>query len=453
VFLVFLRARRICRGAAETLVFRVVRIEKHDSGRWKSEPMSRDTEATMDSSLQLDRTLRRVRRRLTWHRRLDLGVRGLLLGAGGALVVIVWHAVADPRLPWRAAAGLAVAAGLLPYLAYGLHRRVSSTSAAWFLDRRLAAGGRILTLEEPRGEPGPIETAFFSRLESEVSGLLGAHWSPSWVRTVRRLATLGVIVAAAGLVLLLGPAAPPAPGTGMPATAHGSGDHAPALERLSLALGAQGETALAERLAREAQRLGRGQAADPETERLLGELEERLRRHGLIVAVRTALGESATGRALARRLLGRDGRGDGVAVTAADESEERIALLEKVTRLPGLPAALERELRRALAAARVGNPEAFAAAAAAFREQLGPEGPAALLAESAERLASVRTGAAASDAPLGPPGKGAGHAGGEKPGRRSRAGVRGEPETTPVLDPNLRRVIRRYFASRGREHE
>ena len=61
--------------------------------------MSRDNADLKGTSLDLDRTLSRVRRRLTWYRRLDFGVRGLVIGASGAFVVITWHAVADEEIP------------------------------------------------------------------------------------------------------------------------------------------------------------------------------------------------------------------------------------------------------------------------------------------------------------------------------------------------------------------
>jgi len=422
--------------------------------------MSRDHEDPAGASRDLDRTLSRVRRRLTWHRRLDLGVRGLLIGAGGAFVVIVWHAVVDPGMPWRPGAALALAAGLLPCLAYALRRRVTWSSAAWFLDRKLTAGGRILTLREhrPPEAEGPRESAFLPRIEAEVSGLLGGSWSPSWSRPVRGLSALAVIGVASGLLLLLGPAASgPVTTTDAPPAASGPGRNASALERLAGELRSGGEAALAERLARAAERLARGQATDPETERLFEELEERLRRHGVLVTLRTVLESSPAGKALARRLLDGDTpdtHGDGVAVTTPDGSREQIALLERVARLPGLPEGLERDLERAVAALRSGNRDAFDAAAAALREQLGREAPAALLAESAERLAALRAGAVTSRAARPSPGGETRPAGGaEKPGPASKPDVRGEPETTTVLDPNLRRVIRRYFASRGQEHE
>jgi len=408
----------------------------------------------MGTSFDLDRTLGRVRRRLTWYWRLDLAIRGLLIGAGGALVVIAWHAVADPRLSWRLASSLALAAGLLPYVTYGLKRRISTTSAAWFLDRKLTAGGRILTLLEHRRAEDPGETPFLPRIETEVSGLLRDPWSPAWSKPIRRLPVLAGIVIAAALVLLLGPDTPvAAPTPGSPPTWSATIRHAPALERLAAELRARGEAALAERLAQAARRLARGEAPDPATERLLDELEERLRRHGVIVTLRIALGDSPAGRALARSLLGSDGAGDGVAVTAPGASKEQIALLQKAARLPGLPDALERELGRALAALQSGNREAFDVAAADLREQIGREAPADLLAESVERLAALKDGAATSGASRRPAPGELRPRRAEKPGPTAKPEVRGEPGTSTVLDPNLRRVIRRYFASRGQEHE
>jgi hypothetical protein len=265
---------------------------------------------------------------------------------------------------------------------------------------------------------------------------------------------LAGIVIAAGLVLLVGPDVPVGATTpGSSPTQSATTRHAVALERLARELRARGEVALAEHLAPAARRLARGQPVDPATERLFEELEERLRRHGVIVTLRTALGDSPAGKALARSLLGSDAPGDGVAVTAPGATQEQIALLQEAVRLPGLPDGLQRELGRALAALQSGNREAFDVAAAALREQLGGAAPAALLAESVERLAALRDGAATPGGSRRSSPGAVRSRGAEKPGPEAKPEVRGEPETSPVLDPNLRRVIRRYFASRGQEHE
>ncbi|MBN2492750.1 MAG: hypothetical protein JXQ29_18020 [Planctomycetes bacterium] len=398
----------------------------------------------MSGSIDVAGRVQSVARRATWQRRAEWLADGLRLGAACGVAAVAWRALVDPGFAWAPVAAMALAAGLVPFAVYGLSRRVQPLAAAWLLDRRLGAEGRIATLFE-----AGLAGRFAPCLEREAAALLAAPWRPSWRGVGRRLGGAAGLAGVAVLVLLL--ASPPVASTVRPLSA---AEEALRLQeaaaRFAAALAAAGHPVLAERLDRQAAALAAGDADPEEAARVMRALEDRFQVEGWIVSLRRVLGESAAGRELRATLLG-EAAGDGVATTGGS-ADEKASRLEEAAALPGLPEALRRQLARVLAAARGGDDAGFEAAGRAVQELLGPEVPAEVLAGSAEILAALGAGArSAGEAAAGSPGGGPAPRGSGPGAAAERAGsgadpaVRGGIESDPVFDPNLRRVIRRYF--------
>ncbi len=401
-------------------------------------------------SEDLEHLVHRARRRLAWHHRLDIGVRALCLGACCVAAAAVWRGVVDPHLPWLIVGGLAFLAGLMPWLARGFLLRISPDTAAWYLDRKLGAGGRILTLAEaPRSAGGKRTSGFHACIEEEVSALLARDWAPSTWRRSRRIRLQSAALFAVSLVvLLLGPGTT-TPVQKMQTSRDRTRALARAAERLGASLETLGEAELGEALGREGVRFKRGEGGGVEFERLARALEERLKRQGVRESIRSALEASDAGREIGERIF--EGAGDAAAFTTA--AEDRVEMLERAAELPGLPEAVRRHLRRSAEALRKRDAEAFAAARSRIRELLGEEISSSVLLEAGEVLAA-----------MGGEVRGEGYSGRTDrpgpeaglirngPGPGGNPAVRGDPGREAVLDPNLRRVIRKYF-ERDETHE
>lgn len=370
-----------------------------------------------------------ARGRLCRRRRMEGLLEGLTLGALGAALAAVWQAAVDPTFPWQRVAPLIAAAGFLPYGIHLLRLRVSAEQAAWYLDRRVRAGGRLPALVEDGGR-------FRQALEGEVRALRLEGAGGGYGRVRRRLLRLGCALVGLVLVRLLAPVAEVPESGANRALASGAvrtDVQALAAVRLAARLAERGEGRLADGLAELAPRIRRGAHEDASMVGLARSVEDRLQQETHRAALRRALGDSPVGRALAARLAGTGG--EGTAVTRPLPEAE--ALLARAAADPRLSAALQRQLSRAAAAARDNDSEAFAAAASAVREALGAALPPRLLAEAAELLAALEDDSLQASADRSGTGGKSGHSG-------DRA-VRGLRAAELVLDPDLRRVIRRYF--------
>jgi len=394
----------------------------------------------------LDGLLQRTRRRLVWHIRLEYGARAVFLGGVALAAAAIWRGVVAPGFPWMLAGGLGFLAGLLPVLVHGMARRVSLTTAAWYLDCKLEAEGRILTLSEEI-QPGALksESGFYTRLEEEVSPLLTGDWAPSLRRPGRVLISSAALVAASLVVLLLGGSEPtlideiPSPG-------EQARLHYQAARRVSERLNALGETEVGEALELEALRFQKGLSSNSETRRLARILEERLRHQDVLDSIRKAVGNSEAGKKVQERIFG--GSGTGAAITS--NTEEEVKLLEKAAGIPGLPEAVARHLQLAAEAARNKDLEASGVLTSRIRDLLDGEISASLLVEASELLAAMEAGdiAGGKGNRYGSPGR----LPVKKAGPGGDPGVRVIPGVEAVLDPDLRRIIRRYF-DRDNNHE
>ena len=383
-----------------------------------------------------------ARRRLTWQRRLEWAVQGLVWGSAGIVLVVLWRAAVDLAFPWERVGVLVAVTGAAPFLVYGWRARVAPETAAGYLDRKLRAEGRVLTLLDIDGRAGH-ETAFEPQLLREMSALASRPWKPSWRKLHRWLVTLAAVAAVAALLLALAPAPPGEPSRVPLGAAELAALQRENARRLGEWLRAGGEKGLADRLDQVVQDGVRTPVEAREAERLAGALEERLYRHELRAALQAALGETPPGQKLLAVLVGPGGRG----VSLLDQAEETTDLLENAARFPTLPPRLEKLLQDVRSAIQNRDAGALQAAVETSQSLLGGEGSVSpeTLAEAAELLAAMQSG-------TGPrPRTTVGSHGSVRVPKMSgpggHPGVRGEENGVTVRDPNLRRVIRRYFTS------